>query len=280
MAYNLGLVLSGGGIKGMAHLGVLKYLDEINVKVEVIAGTSAGALVGSLYAAGNTPDEIVSIANDIYESVRKNPLKYSLVFGRGGLIDTEKVATLLEKHLAQRSLNGSSIDILSFSTELKSGTLRVDSDVSCVKTHAQNVMASAAYPFVFSPIKTSNGVYSDGGILAHFPAEIAKSECHYLIGSYVSPLNEVTEDELQSATSIAIRSISLSAIALERENFQFCDVLIHPDKLKDYSTFELSKSKAMEIFNIGYEEAKKHHSKIMAISELAEEKSMSTTLYA
>ena len=83
---SIGLVLSGGGARGLAHLGVLKALEECGIKPSIISGTSAGALIGALYAAGKTPDEILTIAS------KANLFSFSaLQFGKSGVFSMKTI---------------------------------------------------------------------------------------------------------------------------------------------------------------------------------------------
>ena len=268
--HSIGLTLSGGGMKGMAHLGVLKYLEEIDLKVDLIAGTSAGALAGSLYATGYSPEEILNIGEEIYKEVSRKPLKYSQFIHKQGLLKTELIAELFAKHLGDDKFEKLKTDLMVFSTNMNSGEQVIfTSGIRSIEV-SKAVWASAAYPFVFSPVKIGDSLCSDGGILNHFPAELCKSECRYVIGSYVSPLSAMSDDDLDNATSIALRAMSLQGLVHEQENFAHCDVLLNPEGLTEYTTFEISFSKAKVIFELGYNEAKKHHNQLLKLKMLAE----------
>ncbi|PSV01035.1 patatin-like phospholipase family protein [Photobacterium kishitanii] len=250
------LVLSGGGIKGMAHIGVLQFLNEIGVNVNLIAGTSAGALIGALYAAGYTPMEIVSIADEIYSEFKARPYRYTQFIHKDGLLKSELLAEILSRYIPDDKIKFSNIELLMFSTELKKGELAIFSNENNIGI-ARSAIASAAFPFVFAPIKDNGSTYSDGGMLAHFPTDIIRNEVDFVIGSYVSPVSVLDDKDLSTATSVAIRAVSLTSIALEAKNFKHCDILINPSVLSKYHTFSISKDTAREIYEIGYNEAKK-----------------------
>lgn len=267
--YKVALVMSGGGIKGMAHLGVLQLMQELDIKVDVVAGTSAGALVGALYASGYTPKEIVGIAECIYAEFKSRPYKYTQFINKDGLIKSELIAGLLSKYIDEEKVYSGDSELVMFSTELTEGSLASFSTFSKVSNIgvARSAVASAAYPFVFSPIKEGSQVFSDGGMLAHFPADIIKNEADFVIGSYVSPISKVSNEELSSATSVAIRALSLTSLMSETQNFEHCDIMINPMELSNFHTFSISKDSAKKIFDIGYREALKHKEEFLKLKE-------------
>ena len=121
---------------------------------------------------------------------------------------------------------------------------------------ADAILASSAFPGVFSPYQIEGNVYSDGGILNHFPTDILQGRCDYLIGVYVSPIQNIESKDLKSVKSVTSRAFDLLYANYNYQKFNLCDWIIEPKELANFSTFETSKTKMDAIFEIGYNEAK------------------------
>ena len=151
----IGLVLSGGGVKGIAHIGVIKALSERGIYADVISGVSAGALVGSLYASGLTPAEMLLF-------FKETPLlKYNLLtMNKPGLFDTDKYVYFLKEYLPQHTFEALERKLVVVATNLEKGVAEFFNKGSLLKP----VVASAALPPVFSPVLIQGQLYADGGI--------------------------------------------------------------------------------------------------------------------
>lgn len=256
----LGVTFSGGGVKGASHIGVIKLLDEMGVKPDYIAGTSAGAIVGSLYTCGMNNKDILALLMNVQSQVKRNLLKLAHLNPKKGIINSDKVADIFMKTLPLDEISNSPIEFTAFCTEMMSGTIHAFNNKDLSISIYRAIMASAAYPPVFSPIKVGKAVYSDGGILCEFPADIASARCEKMIGSYATPYSKVKESDLNSAIKVSARALSLQMSS--QNAFDSCDVLISPKELSTYNTFKFSKSNMLAAASIGYKEALKHQSKI------------------
>lgn len=244
----IGLALSGGGTKGIAHAGVLKFLGEKNIKPSVISAASAGAIVASLYGIGKTPDEIREFFKSIYFFKWKH-----FVFNRPGFINSDAFKTYFNPAFKDIRIKDLSIETLIVSTDLVSGETRVfDENTKVIDA----VIASSAFPGITTPYPVDEILYSDGGILNNFPADILLNKCEKLIGIYVSPQQVLTREQLNSIKSITIRAFDLLSYRIEQPKFTYCDWFICPQKLCAYGTFENKRSRMDEIFEIGYNEAR------------------------
>ena len=134
----LGLALSGGGIKGMAHLGVLQYLTELGIRPSVIAGTSAGALAGAFYAAGFEPKEILEIGKTEKFFNYSNLLKRQGV----GLFSSDVFGNIIKKYIPKDTLEALEIPLLITATDLTNARLKIFSEGSL----ATAVKASCCVP--------------------------------------------------------------------------------------------------------------------------------------
>ena len=159
---SIGLALSGGGHKGLAHAGVLQFLEEQNIQIDVISGTSAGAIVGGLYAVGKKPAEIL----DFFKSVKLFSWNH-LSFSKAGLLDAEKFIDYLDVVFGETKLVDLPQEMYISATDINSGRLKTFSRYTKAK---EAIAASSAFPGIFSPVQIEGRLYCDGGILANFPA--------------------------------------------------------------------------------------------------------------
>ena len=156
--YNLGLALCGGGSKGIAHAGVIKFLGEKNIVPDVLAGTSAGAIVATMYAAGKTPEEIIAFFKSVY-FFKWNHFAFRKP---GGFIQSDVFGKYLKPIFEDRKLEDLNKKVFVTATNIITGKLEVfGGDVKVVDA----VIASCAVPMVATPYRIGNHLYSDGGIL-------------------------------------------------------------------------------------------------------------------
>lgn len=247
----IGLILSGGGSKGIAHAGVLKFLVEENIRPSHIAGTSSGAIVSSLYAWGKTPEEILEFFKSIYFFHWRH-----FTFKKAGFIDSESFRLYFTSIFKDATLGDMPFKMHITATDLVSGKLKIFGPETKI---ADAVLASSAFPGIISPYEIEGKLYSDGGILNHFPTDVLQGRCETLIGVYVSPIQKIGPNDLKSIKSVTTRAYDLLSATSNMQKFTLCDWIISPDDLALYSTFETNKAKMDEIFNIGYEAAKKSY---------------------
>ena len=251
---SIGLVLSGGGSKGLAHAGVIKFLEEENIKPSQIAGTSAGSIVGALYAWGKTPEEILEFFKSIYLFHWKH-----LTFKKAGLIDSESFRSYFHSIFKDAVLSDLNIPVQITATDMIRGKLKIFSPNTKI---VDAILASSAFPGILSPYQIDGNIYSDGGILNHFPTDILQGQCETVIGVYVSPIQKIEAKDLRSIKAVTTRAFDILSANSNMHKFNICDWVIEPKDLCLYSTFETSKVKMNAVFNIGYEAAKKSHEKL------------------
>jgi NTE family protein len=251
---SIGLVLSGGGSKGLAHAGVIKFLEEQDIKPCQIAGTSAGSIVGALYAWGKTPEEILEFFKSIYLFHWKH-----LTFKKAGLIDSESFRFYFHSIFGDAVLSDLKIPIQITATDMVRGKLKVFGPKIKI---VDAILASSAFPGILSPYEIDGSIYSDGGILNHFPTDILQGQCDTVIGVYVSPIQKIEAKDLRSIKAVTTRAFDILSANSNMHKFNICDWVIEPKDLCLYSTFETSKIKMNAVFNIGYEAAKKSYEKL------------------
>jgi NTE family protein len=251
---SIGLILSGGGSKGIAHAGVLKFLEEKKIAPIQIAGSSAGSIVAALYSSGKSPEDILNFFKSIYFFHWKH-----FTFTKAGLIDSDSFKEYFYEIFKDSTLGELKIPLHITATDMVKGKSKIFGPETKI---IDAILASSSFPGVMSPYKLDNELYSDGGILNHFPTEILKEKCDILIGVYVSPIQKIEAKDLTSIKSITARAFDLFSANSSIHKFEHCDWLIEPEALSNYSTFETSKTKMEAIFNIGYESAKNSYKKL------------------
>ena len=160
----VGLVLSGGGTKGVAHAGVLKFLAEKSIEADVLACCSAGSIVGCLYAAGKSPGEILSFFKSVYFFNWRH-----FTFNQPGLVSSKIFRNYLKPVFEDMTIGDLKKDVRIVATELVSGTQKIfDKDFNVIDA----IIASCSIPGVTTPYIVGKELYSDGGVLNNFPADI------------------------------------------------------------------------------------------------------------
>ena len=245
---SIGLVLSGGGSKGIAQAGALKFLEEQNIKPTHIAGTSAGAIIASLYAFGKKPEEILEFFKSIYFFHWKH-----FTFKKAGIIDSDSFKSYFNLIFKEATIDDLAIPTFITSTDLVKGKLKVfKGDVKITDA----VLASSSFPGMLSPYQINGRIYSDGGILNHFPTDLLQGRCDAIIGIYVSPIQTIEAKDLTSIKAVTTRAFDLLSAHGNYQKFSLCDWVIEPKELANFSTFESNKAKMDKIFEIGYQAAK------------------------
>ena len=240
----LGLVLSGGGVRGVAHIGVIKALLENGIEPQVVSGSSAGAVVGALYCAGYSPDQML-------EFFKMTPLFHinKFAFSKPGFIDTDKFYTDFSKYFPTNDFNSLKKKLFVTTVDLCNGLIKVFDTGNLIKP----LLASSAFPGLFSPVKINEILYADGGILDNFPTAPLLDNCETLIGVYASPLNKISPDGLKYSVNVLERAIRINYSKRSRAKFRHCGLLINPPRLVDYGLLDIGKIK--EIYQIGYDSA-------------------------
>lgn len=239
---NVGLVLSGGGVKGVSHIGVIKALEEFGIYPTHISGSSAGAVIGAFYAAGYTPDEMLSF----FETTPLfNISRYA--FRKPGFIDTDKFFDDFKKYFPEDNFNALKKKLFITTVDMLNGKIKIFEEGELIKPF----LASAAFPGIFSPVTIKNGVYADGGILDNFPVAPLKQSCDEIIGVYISPISTIRAEKLKNSLNVLDRAIKINFSNGSLLKFSDCDLVIHPKSLNKYGLFD---TKGIhDIFNIGYQ---------------------------
>lgn len=250
---DIGFALSGGFIKGFAHLGVMQALKEHDIQPDIISGVSAGALVGAFCADGNEPYRVLDyFAGHKFQDLTK------LVIPKRGLFDLCEFIDFLKTNLKAKSIEDLKTPLVVTATDLDHGK-----SVHFRKGDlAIRIAASCCMPVMFSPVRIDNTHYVDGGIFMNLPVSTLRRECEKVVAINVSPL--VASEYKMNIVSIAMRAYNFMFRANTFPQRENCDLLIEPYNLHGYSNRELEK--AEEIFQQGYNTANE------ALTRLIEEK--------
>lgn len=238
--HNIGYALSGGGARGFAHLGALKALEERNLKPDIIAGTSAGALAGVLYADGFSPDEIL----DMFKNTSFKQF-VEFTFPTTGLFRPTGLHSFLKKTLRAKTFEQLQIPFIAVTTDWKKA---VTVNFSEGDKLIDSVVASCCVPLIFSPVNIDGLDYVDGGIFKNLPASTIREQCNVLFGVNVTMI--MPPEEKQNLKYFAERTFTMMATSNTLADKKLCDVLIEAEGLDKYWMFDLSHIDA--IYEAGY----------------------------
>lgn len=202
----VGLVLSGGGARGFAHIGVLRVLERAGAKFDVVAGTSMGAILGSLYASGLSADELYELATATdWTDVVDLSLK-------SGLLKGDRLAGFLAERLPA-TFEELKLPFATVATDIESGEEVVMTEGDLVSA----VRASAAFPGAFEPVHLAGRTLADGGIINNLPINAASwLGANRVIASDVTPPRQSVYTTLEQEGSWWERMVA--TVKLERRN--------------------------------------------------------------
>lgn len=241
--YRTGIVLSGGGARGIAHLGAIKALQEYGFHFDIIAGTSMGAIIGCLIADGYTPDEVIK---KLSPNHLKNFIKTSLSLN--GVMTMKGGMDFLQQLLHTERIEDLPTPFIATATNLNDGRVKYFSSGNIIEA----VSASASIPIVFPPVVIEGVQYIDGGVLNNMPAHHIHKDCELLIGSNVNPRTlGLHHGEVKGFAQIAERTFHLAMLSNVLPGKRYCNIYIEHAGLEEYSMlFDFPKMK--EIVDIGY----------------------------
>ncbi len=284
-AQKVGLVLSGGGSRGITHIGVIKALEENNIPIDYVAGTSMGAIVGGMYAMGYIPDEIIEVIKSedfkrwstgdldpnyvfYYRNADPKPSIIDLRFKLNSVDSINFRTNFLPTNLVSpRQMNYAFVPLFSQANALSGGNFDslfvpfrcVASDI--YKKEAvvfrrgvlgDAVRASMSYPFMFKPVTIDNRLLFDGGIFNNFPVDVIRNDFNpdFIIGSVVVN-NPQKPDEQDIIMQIQNMIMNKTDYSIPKEDGIMLDF-----KLDKVNMFDFSK--VDELVKVGYNEVIKH----------------------
>lgn len=233
-------VLSGGGARGAAHLGVLQALAEADIAPSAISATSAGALVGAFIVDGYSPAEVMSLLRDELKGARliRRPIPAS-----------RRIAAFLARHLRHRHFEDLAVPLFVSATDFERGGQRIFSTGEIIPA----LMAACAIPVLFPPVKVDGTSYVDGGLSNNLPVEPFLDRKAEVVGVYVNPLPPFVPDR-RSVLRTMDRAWHLNFREMVTRSAQGCHLFIEPPGLARFGMFEVGK--VNEIHRVGYEYVK------------------------
>jgi NTE family protein len=232
----IGLVLGGGVARGIAHIGVLKVIEKYQIPIECIVGTSSGAMVGAVYAAGLE----VGLIEELSLRISWGRI-FKLAFFRPGFISGEGIRELMIKYIGEKKFADLKIPLAVVATEIKSGEPVVISRGEVAKA----VAASTAFPGVFAPEEYDHQTVVDGGLSLNLPVELPKQlGANYVVAVDVvpaRPIHYVPRDAFQ----VFGRSLDLVLHKISAEQRGKANILIEPQIDEDIWQLDIHKAKKL-----------------------------------
>ena len=286
----VGLVLSGGGAKGLAHIGVLKVIDSLGIKVDYIAGTSMGAIVGGLYASGYNAEQLDSIFSKIdvdallqdytpresksfYEkrndeiyalTLPFNNFKLGLPSGLSKGLYNFNLMSRLTQHVSDvRDFDKLPIPFLCIATDVETGEqIVLDEGIL-----AQAIIASGALPTLYSPVEINGRLLIDGGVVNNYPIEELKNRgIDFIIGIDVQD-GLKNREQLKDVTAVLSQINNFSMIEKMEGKRSLTNIYIKPD-IKGFSV--VSFDKGQEIIKKGNEKANEFIKELLPLRNIDE----------
>ena len=238
--FKLGVALSGGGVRGFAHLGVLQAMNEFGLRPDIITGTSAGSLAGAFYADGYSPAEVMAL----FKKVTFGEFA-STTIPRDGFFKITGLRAFLEKHLRAKTFEELNTPLRVVASDIEKGETVVISSGEI----APAVVASCTFPIVFTPVKIGGRYLVDGGLFMNLPVSIIREECEKIIGVNVSYTTTMPYNRsLKYIIERSLHHLMASNALADRED---CDYLIESEDITKFPLFELDNAK--QIYQKGYE---------------------------
>ncbi len=235
------LILSGGGARAYAHIGVIKALHERNITFDAISATSAGSVVGAFLCDGFSLEEIIDLFSRKLSLINFN---YSL---KNGFLSHANLAVVLQKNLRSTHFETLKYPLFISATNLNDGAQRIFNSGNIIDA----VIASASIPILYKPVIIDDIPYVDGGISSNLPVEPFYNSDLKTIGVHVNPIDKF--DLSQKMKFQMERLLHLCILDNMAKNAKKVDLFIEPPQLKQFSLFDLKNMN--NIIRVGYDYA-------------------------
>ena len=297
----VGVVLGGGGAKGASHIGALKYIEEMGIPIDYVAGTSMGAIIGGLYAMGYSPDELSQLISNMDWSAyignkidrpmmseearqRNSTLVLNVPFSLESLYKKDPNANFISQLPSAYVNNSSLINLFNdlcvgYQEEMDFNDLPIP--FACVATDMVTgeevvlrngsiptaMRASMAIPGVFSPVEIGDKVLVDGGLVNNFPADVLQNMgADIIIGVEVTSTKDITSHDLKSLPQLFARLVTNSTSAKRIDNRKMCDVHIIPD-ISGFGMLSFTPEAIDTLVGRGYKRASDFHDQLLSIKQ-------------
>jgi NTE family protein len=233
----VGVALGGGGARGLAHIGVLRVLQEEDIPIDMIAGTSVGALIGALYAAGIPASDLETMTQEVGWSSLTNYSRLALfrLLVSESPLSSEKMEQYFRRHIGDKRFNELKIPFACVATDLQTGERVVFREGSV----ALAARASATIPGIFEPVVFRHRYLIDGGLVSNIPTDLLS-----LMGATIMIAVDVTADfsrfQPKSILGVLNQAIYIQSEAMSKEELARADIIIRPP-LGDISAIDIAR---------------------------------------
>lgn len=224
------LVLGSGGARGYAHIGVIEVLEQQGIHPDFIVGTSAGSIVGSIYASGKTAAEL----HDIALNLKPNDVR-DVNVSLKGFFNGQKVENYINRQVNNTPLQNLKIPMYVVATELKNG----EKTVFNYGNTGQAVRASTAIPSMFVPTKIGDTEYVDGGLVSPVPVQVARDLGADIVIA-VDILAQPIHTETSNVWGLFNQNINIMQGRLAEEELKNADIVIQPDLKEKAHIFDVT----------------------------------------
>ncbi|MCD6311994.1 MAG: patatin-like phospholipase family protein [Elusimicrobia bacterium] len=232
----VGVVLSGGAARGLAHVGVIKCWQENNLPLDLIVGTSVGSLVGVLYASGIDGAGIEKIVSGLnWNELIEFKVTPSRILNLTSIISSEKMGDFLSAHIGKKRFSDLKIPFVCVACDIRTGEKIVFRDGELIPA----VRASSCIPGIFEPVEYRHRILVDGGVVDNVPTDIAIAEGADMIVASWTGGSRMLEDS-RNIIAVLTQVISVSGTVLSLQQLKKADIVIEPD-LKNVSPLDLDK---------------------------------------
>jgi len=216
------LVLGGGAFHGAAHVGVIKVLEDEDIPIDLIVGTSAGSMVGAFYADNPHVDSLIPLVNDIKA---RDVFDFSLFRSSEGFVSGKRLQKYINEHVHAKNVEDTRIPFVAVTTDMNSGK----SVPLAAGPLAASVNASCAIPYIFEPVQMYGTLFSDGGIINNVATDVAKAYKPVVIIAVDVMAYWDSAPDLKNKTEVLYRAFTVASRQLHKKNERYADILITPD---------------------------------------------------
>ncbi|HNX12196.1 MAG TPA: patatin-like phospholipase family protein [Paludibacteraceae bacterium] len=241
----IGLCLSGGGALGFAHIGVLQALHDYRIFPQIISGTSMGSIIGSLYAAGYTPAQMIKFIDEgkLYRVTKL--MTFQPAFWKAGLTSQAAIMSLINDLIPNNSFEKLEKPMHICVSNLTTGKYEIIEHSNKLDMW---IGASCSIPGIFNGMKINDMTYVDGGLLNNFPAQPLREKCSVIIGSDVIPHSSVMKNQKSRDTLLSSLRVGIHQNSLPGR--EMCDYLIEPKAIEKFHEFSFENFQS--IYHYGY----------------------------
>lgn len=245
----------------MVHVGALQALEENGIFPDSISGTSAGSIVGAMYAKGYTPSEIMGTTK---ESTLLKIL--SVRVPNKGFVKHTFLRKQLKKYLPENSFEQLKRPFYVTISNLNTGLVETKHNGPL----HDYIVASCSVPLLFEPVEIDGDYYVDGGLMKNLPASVLRDHADIVIGVNLVPQLRVETKEIKSLVGVAVRCFNLAALNNITPELRYCDAVIEPPEIHHFNRWSFSQMD--EMYRIGYDETMRMMPKIKELISTIEKK--------